>query len=294
MIIKGEQNGDPTRTGFAVGKANLPPKREVCTRGANDNKRRANLLDSHCHLYNSQYDTDREEVISDIFASGIEKVICVGADIESSKSARDLAESHDSIYYTIGVHPDDCDSYDENVIENMIRESSNKLVAIGEIGLDYFHNKDNKSKQIEVFISQINLAIKYKLPIVIHCREAYGDTLDILKRFAPLAVPIVFHCYSGSLEYSRELLRLGIKMSFTGNVTFKNAKNIQEVASNLPLDSFFFETDSPYMSPVPHRGERNTPKYVWDVARFVADLRGISADELIKITDENAKHFFKF
>ncbi len=272
----------------------MSPKKEVCTNSANDNKRSTNLLDCHCHLNNPQYDTDREGVISDIFASGIEKVICIGADISSSISSRELAETHDNIYYTIGIHPDYCDDYDAEVIEKMIKSAGKKLVAIGEIGLDYFHNKDNKDKQIAVFVSQINLAIKYNLPIVIHCRDAYGDTLEILKRYAPLKVPVEFHCYSGSLEYARELLRLGVKMSFTGNVTFKNAKNIQEVAKAIPLDSFFFETDSPYMSPVPHRGERNTPKYVWDIARFVADLRGMSAEELIKITDKNAHNFFQF
>ena len=251
------------------------------------------MLDCHCHLNDSQYDADREQVIGEIFSSGIEKVVCVGADIPSSLSAKALAESHDNIFYTIGVHPDECDTYDEKMVENMIKKANKKLVAIGEIGLDYFHNKENKEKQIAVFTSQIQLAIKYNLPIVIHCRDAYGDTLNVLKKYAPLKVPVEFHCFSGSLEYARELLRLGVKMSFTGNVTFKNAVNIQEVAKNLPLDAFFFETDSPYMAPVPHRGERNTPKNVWDVANFVANLRGMDCVELVKITDQNAKNFFK-
>lgn len=251
------------------------------------------MIDSHCHLNDSMFDNDLEEVIDDVFASGIDKVICVGADYLSSVKAGEIANSHDNIYYTIGVHPDDCKTYNKEEIEDLIVNATNKLVAIGEIGLDYYHNKDNKYKQIETFESQINLAVKYNLPIVVHCREAYGDCLEVLKRFAPLSIGVVFHCYSGSLEYARELLKLGVKFSFTGSVTFNNAKNIQEVAKNLPLDSFFFETDSPYLTPTPHRGERNTPKNVLDVAKFVAKLRGMDVNELIKITDQNAKTFFR-
>lgn len=251
------------------------------------------MIDTHCHLNDKMYNNDLEEIIEDFKCAGVEKVICVGADYSSSVKAGEIANTHNNIYYTIGVHPDDCNTYNENDIEELINNASKKLVAIGEIGLDYFHNKDNKFKQIEVFFSQVNLAIKHNLPIVIHCRDAYGDMLNILKRYAPLPVGVVFHCYSGSLDFARELLKLGVKMSFTGTVTFSNAKNVQEVIKNLPLDAFFFETDSPYLSPTPHRGERNTPKNVLDIAKFVADLRGMQVEELIKITDRNAKEFFK-
>ena len=165
-------------------------------------------------------------------------------------------------------------------------------MAIGEIGLDYFHNKLNRAKQIEVFTSQINLAIKYRLPIIIHCRDAYQDVLEILKKYSPLEVGVVMHCYSGSLEFARELIKLGVKISFTGNVTYKNSIKTKDVAKNIPLESMFFETDAPYLTPEPNRGKRNEPKYVFNTAKFVAELRGIDADELIKITDENAKKFF--
>ena len=249
------------------------------------------MLDTHCHLNDAQYDADREQVISEVFSSGIEKVICVGADFSSSETAKQLAESHENVYYSVGIHPDECDSYNQTQFEKLITTGGKKLVAVGEIGLDYFHNKENKEKQIEVFSSQVELAIKHNLPIIIHCREAYGDTLAVLKKHA-LKVPVVFHCYSGSLDYARELIKMGVKISFTGSVTFKNATNVQEVAKNIPLGSFFFETDSPYLSPVPHRGERNTPKNVWDVANFVANLRGMSCDELVKLTDKTAKEFF--
>ena len=204
-----------------------------------------------------------------------------------------LAKKYDSVYCTIGVHPSDCEKYDEQIFEEMVKNRHEKVVAIGEIGLDYYWTKENKEIQKQVFESQIKLAKKYKLPIVIHCRDAYADTLEILKRNMPLDNGAVMHCYSGSLQFAKELLKLGVKFSFTGTVTYKNAKNVQEVAGNLPLDSFFFETDSPYLTPTPYRGERNEPKFVVEVYKFVADLRGISAKEMEQIADRNAKEFFK-
>ncbi len=204
----------------------------------------------------------------------------------------ELSKKYDSVYCTIGVHPSDCDTYDETALEEMIKNRHNKVVAIGEIGLDYYWTKDNKEEQKQVFDSQIKLAKKYNLPIVIHCRDAFGDTLEVLKQNMPLDNGVVFHCYSGSLEFAEQLLKMGAKFSFTGTVTYNNAKNVQEVAKNLPLDSFFFETDSPYLTPMPYRGERNEPKHVVEVCKFVADLRGIKYKEMEKIADENAKKFF--
>lgn len=250
------------------------------------------MIDTHCHLNDSQFDNDLENVINSFFVSGGDSIICVSADYPSSIKAKQIAEINDNIYYTIGVHPDDCNSYDETELEDLIITKSDKLVAIGEIGLDYFHNKLNRAKQIEVFTSQINLAIKYRLPIIIHCRDAYQDVLEILKKYSPLEVGVVMHCYSGSLEFARELIKLGVKISFTGNVTYKNSIKTKDVAKNIPLESLFFETDAPYLTPEPNRGKRNEPKYVFNTAKFVAELRGIDADELIKITDENAKKFF--
>ena len=225
-------------------------------------------------------------------SAGIEKVICVGCDHQSNMRAKEIANAYDSVYYTVGIHPDDCDQYDKSEIESYLSVGDNKLVAVGEIGLDYFHNKENKQKQIDVFISQIELAKKYKLPIVIHCRDAYGDTLDILKRYAPFEYGAVMHCYSGSVEFAREVIRLGVKLSFTGTVTYKNAVNLHEVVREIPLDSFFIETDSPYLTPVPHRGKRNEPKYVRHVAEKIADLRGVDVSVVENVTDNNVKKFF--
>ena len=251
------------------------------------------MLDTHCHLNDNQFNEEVNQIVNNFLLAGVEKAICVGCDTISNKKACEIAQKHESVYYTVGFHPDDCDKYNENEIIEYIIKKNNKLVAIGEIGLDYFHNKENKEEQKSVFIRQIEIAKQYKLPIVVHCRDAYGDTLEILKQYAPFEFGVVMHCYSGSWDFAKELLKLGVKFSFTGTVTYKNAKNVQEVAKNLPEDSFFFETDSPYLTPTPYRGKRNEPKYVVEVAKFVANLRNVDYFYLAQITDKTAKNFFK-
>ena len=251
------------------------------------------MLDTHCHINDPKFKGEVDQIVNNFLSAGIEKAICIGCCIESSLDCIELAKKYDAVYCTVGVHPSDAEKYDEQALEEMLKTDNKKIVAIGEIGLDYYWTKDNKETQKEVFESQIKLAKKYNLPIVIHCRDAFGDTLEILKQNYPFENGAVMHCYSGSLSFAQELLKLGVKFSFTGTVTYKNAKNVQEVASNLPLDSFFFETDSPYLTPIPYRGERNEPKFVAEIYKFVADLRGISAKEMEKIADTNAKAFFK-
>ncbi len=255
------------------------------------------MIDTHCHLNDSKFADDFKQVVANFLSAGVDKAICVGWDYNSSVKAKELSATFPQVYYSIGVHPDECGEFDlkkiENLVKSALKEKNTKLVAIGEIGLDYFHNTENKDEQKRVFSLQIELAKKYHLPIIIHCRDAYGDTLEILKSHLPIDNGVVFHCFSGSLEYAEILVRLGFKISFTGTVTYKNATNVQNVAKNIPLDSIMFETDSPYLTPVPHRGERNEPKFVLDVAKFVANLRELDYDELIKITDKNAMKFFK-
>lgn len=251
------------------------------------------MLDSHCHLNDNQFDGEVDKIVNNFLSAGVEKAICVGCDSVSNEKAKEIANKFDSVYYTVGFHPDDLDKFSEQELIEYLEAKDKKLVAVGEIGLDYFHNKENKEEQKRVFEAQINLAKQYKLPIVIHCRDAYGDTLEILKKHAPFEYGAVMHCYSGSWDFAKELLKLGVKFSFTGTVTYKNAVNVQEVAKNLPIDSFFFETDSPYLTPTPYRGKRNEPKYVVEVAKFVANLRNMDYNELVKTTDSNAKNFFK-
>lgn len=251
------------------------------------------MLDTHCHLNDNQFNGEVEQIVNKFLCSGVEKAICVGCDSYSNKRAYEIAQKYESVYYTVGFHPDDCDKYNEQELVDYLNSGDKKLVAIGEIGLDYFHNKENKEEQKSVFEQQIILAKQYKLPIVIHCRDAYGDTLEMLKQHAPFEYGAVMHCYSGSWDFAKELLKLGVKFSFTGTVTYKNAKNVQEVAKNLPIGTFFFETDSPYLTPTPYRGKRNEPKYVVEVAKFVANLRKMDFVELENIADKTAKAFFK-
>jgi TatD DNase family protein len=249
------------------------------------------MIDTHCHLNDNQYLGEVDQIVNNFLTAGVEKVICVGCCPETNQKALDLANSYESVYCTVGIHPDDCDKFNKQELKSLL-EQGNKIVALGEIGLDYYHNKENKEQQKKVFNEQIELAKEHKLPIVVHCRDAYGDTLEILKQNAPFAYGVVMHCYSGSWEFAQELLKLGVKFSFTGTVTYKNAKNVQEVAKNLPIDSFFFETDSPYLSPTPFRGTRNEPKNVVEIAKFVANLRGVSFEDLVEKTDKNAKLFY--
>ena len=250
------------------------------------------MIDTHCHLNDEMYAGEEEIIINNYLKAGVDKVICIGCNTKTNNVGKEIADNNDSVYYTVGYHPDDISDFDIEKLEKFFIEKDNKLVALGEIGLDYFHNKENKFEQIEMFEKQIILAKKYNMPIVVHCRDAYQDTLETLTKHAPFENGVVMHCYSGSWEFAKQLLKLGIKFSFTGTVTYKNAKNVQEVAKNLPVDSFFFETDSPYLSPTGFRGQRNEPKNVLEVARFVAELRGVSFGAIVEQTDKNAKQFF--
>lgn len=258
------------------------------------------MIDVHCHLNDERYEGEVEQIVENFMNAGVNSVICASSDMKASQLAEQIANQFENVYYTVGFHPDEAENYNEAQIEEMLAHKNKKLVAVGEIGLDYFEHENeqgvvehkDRQKQQQVFSAQISLANKFKLPVVIHCREAYGDTLQILKQNPP-KYGFEFHCYSGSVEYANELLKMGGKISFTGNVTFKNAKNIQQVAVTLPVEAIMFETDSPYLTPVPNRGKRNEPAHVVDVLNFVADLRGISAKELETISDKTAKSFFR-
>ena len=250
------------------------------------------MIDTHCHLTDQKYENEIESIIENFTKSKVDFVVTVGCDHESNIANRILAEKYANVYYTVGIHPEACTTDSIDDVAKFLDKNDPKLVAVGEIGLDYYYTKDNKEEQIKVFIEQIELAQKYNKPIIIHCRDAYGDMLEILKRYAPFNGKAVMHCYSGSLEFAREIIKLGVLISFTGSVTFKNAHNLQLVAREIPVNKFFFETDSPYMSPEPMRGKRNEPMNVWRVAEFVANLRGVELSELIKITDNTAREFY--
>lgn len=252
------------------------------------------LFDSHAHYNDEKFDLDRENVIKQVYEFGITKLVNAGYSIESSKRAIDIANSHDFIYATVGVSPNDIDDLNDNwarEIEEIAK--CNKVVAIGEIGLDYYWNKENKEKQKDIFIEQIEIANKLDLPIVIHTREAVLDTIDIIKNKERCNNKGIFHCCPLNQELIKEALKLGFYISFAGPITFKNSKNAEEVIKMVPLDKILIETDSPYLSPEPLRGTRNDSRNVKFIAEKIAMIKQINTSEIAKITYENAMKIFK-
>ncbi|SCG81743.1 TatD DNase family protein [Proteiniborus sp. DW1] len=251
------------------------------------------LIDSHAHLDDERFDKDRDEIIKDLTNQGIELVINPGADVASSVKAVSLAKKYNNIYAAVGVHPHDAKTMDDTTIQLLSSLANNeKVVAIGEIGLDYHYDNSPRDIQRKWFVEQIRLAKKLQLPIIIHEREASQDMYNILKNEADGNLRGVLHCYSGSLEMAREYLKMGFYISLAGPVTFKNSRVSKEVAKNIPLDRMLIETDSPYLSPEPKRGKRNEPLNVRYVAAMIAELRGIPFDEIATSTSKNVKKLF--
>ena len=251
------------------------------------------LFDTHAHYDAEQFDADRCEVLAGLPARGVSLALNPGCDIPSSRAAVALAEQYPFLYAAIGYHPEECAPYVESDL-NILRELAKhpKVVAIGEIGLDYYWEENPpKELQQQVFRTQMALAEELDLPVIVHDREAHADSLAIVKEFPK--VKGVFHCYSGSVELAKELVKLGWMISFTGVLTYKNARKAVEVAEAIPLEHLMIETDSPYMAPVPHRGKRNDSGYVLHICEKLAEIKGISLDECARITLENGKRFFR-
>ena len=250
-----------------------------------------NIFDSHAHYTDKAFNDDRENMLGSLRESGICGVINCGADIESSVSSVELANKYDYIYAACGIHPEEADKIPENYIEFLKNLARNeKCVAIGEIGLDYYWRQDNKELQKNVFVEQILLAKKLNLPIIVHSRDAHEDTLNILRQYKPKGV---LHCFSGSVETAKEVLKLGMYIGLGGAVTFKNAKKPVEVAEFLPLDRLLLETDCPYMAPVPMRGKRNDSSYIPYVAKKIGEVKGMDPQEVIDAATENTKRLFE-
>ena len=253
------------------------------------------LFDSHCHLNDKQLLDDIDDVIKSANEAGVTHFLVIGWDIESSKKAIELAESYPNIYACVGVHPTDVKKiYYTDLLELEKLLNHPKVKALGEIGLDYYWEKDpnEREKQKEYFIKQIELADKYNLPVVIHNRDSIEDCLNIVKEHTPKYGAVV-HCFSGSVEVEKEFTKLGLYISLGGPVTFKNAKTPKEVAKHVSLDKLLLETDCPYLTPHPYRGTRNEPKYIKLVAEEIASLKGISVDEVIQKTHQNTLKLFK-
>ena len=250
-------------------------------------------IDTHAHIFDEQFDNDRADVIKRIKEADLKKVVIVGFSKETNVLAQNLANKYDFLYPTAGYHPSEANDINVDDIISLEKFiNDNKVYAIGECGLDYYWVKDNIEKQKWLFTEQIKLAIKYNLPLVIHCRDAVGDIYEILKEYKG-KVRFVMHCYSGSVEMAREFIKLGGFISLGGPVTFKNAKTPKEVAVDTPLDRLMIETDCPYLAPTPYRGKRNEPAYVLNVLSEIATLRGMDVEELEKVLDNNSISFFK-
>ena len=244
------------------------------------------IIDTHCHL---SYDTyqNLEDIINNM--DGI--MITSGCDDKSNEEVLELAKKYKKVYGTLGIHPENLENITDNsfkIIEDNI--DNEKIVAIGEIGLDYYYTKDNMDKQKEVFEYQVKLAEKFNVPIVVHSRDAIQDTYDILKKHK---VKGTIHCFNSSLEMAREFIKLGYKIGVGGVLTFKNGKKLQEIVKELDLKDIVLETDSPYLSPEPFRGKQNIPSNVYYVALKVAELKNISVDKVLEITSNNAIELYK-
>lgn len=250
------------------------------------------LIDSHVHLDKKQFDGDREYIIANLQKNGIEAVVNIGADIESSRKSVELAKKHDNIYATVGVHPHNAKDLTAEMLEEMEKlAKEDKVVAIGEIGLDYHYDNSPRDIQRDWFRKQIKLAKKLDLPIVVHSREADEDTLKILKEESQ-GLKAVIHCFSSDRPMMKEFVDLGFYIAIGGPVTFKKTDELKEVAKIVPIEKLLVETDAPYLSPHPYRGKRNEPIFVRHTAELIAKLRGMTIEDFTLQTNQNTKAIF--
>ncbi len=250
-------------------------------------------IDTHAHIDFPEYQENFSDFLNELEENHIEKVIIPGVNIEDTPRILNLIDKYDMLYGAIGVHPSEAQKWDENSLDYLLSLKDNKkIVAIGEIGLDYYWDKSFIDLQQDILRKQIELAKTLKLPIIIHDREAHADTFKILKEMNAKETGVLMHCFSGSVELMKECLKEGYYIALGGTVTFKNAVKPKEVAKEIPLEFLMLETDSPYMTPVPFRGQTNSPKYLNFIAQEIADLKNIDANEIVEKTTENAKKFF--
>jgi len=252
------------------------------------------LIDTHAHL-DMLKKTTPQEAVDMAQKCGVKYIINVGSSITASKKARDISKTFENVYATAGIHPHYVSGYGLKEKETLISliEENKKLVAIGETGFDYYRNLSPKEDQLKAFQSQIEIALKYRLPLIVHDREAHQDTLDVLKKYCREdGFKAVLHCFSGDSEFAKQIIDLGMYISFTGVLTFPNAKKTEEAAKVIPIDRIFLETDAPFLAPQAKRGKENQPAYVTYVAEKLALLKNLNVDEVAQKTTENALNFF--
>jgi len=254
------------------------------------------FIDTHCHLEDENFSEDRAEVLERAKKSGIEKIINFGSTLQSSIKIVELAENFPELYGGIGIHPEEIDEFNEKTCAKLAELAKNKkVVAIGEIGLDYHWEKDSERRLIQqkIFIEQLDLARQLNLPVCVHNRDAHGDTLKILQAEGK-NLRGVLHCYSGSVEMSREIFKMGWFIGVDGPLTFKNSAKLPEVVKNAPRDMILIETDAPYLAPVPFRGKRNEPALLIEIAKKIAEIRGETLEEVAAYTTANAFNLYNF
>ena len=257
-----------------------------------------NFIDSHCHIDGEAFDADRDEVVKRAFEAGVKAMLVVGTgnphEGEVAKAV-ETAQRYENVFASVGVHPHDAKLYDDNAEATLVNlvKSSEKVIAWGEIGLDFYYDHSPREVQREVFVRQIRTAKKLNLPIIVHSRDADDETVEILK--SECAYPNfkgIMHCFGGTAEMARVLLDIGFLISFAGNVTFKKAENLRDAARVVPLEKLLIETDCPFLTPIPFRGKRNEPMYVVETAKFLADFYGVELGTLANQTTRNFLDFF--
>jgi len=251
------------------------------------------FVDSHAHLQWRSFDDDREDVIARAARAGVKVIINIGFDLDGSREAIRLAEEHEGLFATVGIHPHNANQLDDSVLSKLKRLSQNsKVVAIGEIGLDYYRDLSPREAQKKAFEAQLSLAQELRLPVVVHSRNATADVLHTLGEYKG-EIQGVMHCFSGSMEVAKQCIELGFYISFVGSVTFPNASKLHRLVKTISLSKVLLETDSPWLAPQEMRGRRNQPAFMVFTARKIADLRGISVEKLGDITTENAQNLFR-
>lgn len=249
-----------------------------------------NIFDTHAHYDDEAFDSDRESLISSLKDRGVVGIVSCGCDISSTVANQNLSHSFDDFYFAAGFHPENLEDFSVEDLEKLEPFfADEKCVAVGEIGLDYHWMTSTKEKQKEFFVAQIELAGEKGIPVIVHDREAHGDTLDILKATKPNGV---LHCFSGSVEMAREVIKLGMFVGFNGVATFKNARKIPEIIKEIPLERIVLETDCPYLAPEPHRGKRNDSSFIPFIAQRIGEILGISAQEVLDVTNKNARALY--
>lgn len=251
----------------------------------------SNIFDSHSHYTSEGFDADRDELLKSLPEKGVCNIVTVASSLKDSAECIELAERFDYVYASCGVHPE-CEAETPDgftaELERLLRSSS-KVKALGEIGLDYHYDNYNRERQIELFTQQLELAGSLDLPVIVHSRNANDDTMEILRKYRPKGV---LHCFSGSAETAKEVISLGMHISFTGVLTFKNAKKALKALGEVPLERLMLETDCPYMAPEPFRGQRCDSSMIAEIAKKAAEIKGVEPQELLDITAENARRFF--